>query len=228
MAKGDDTRNAILRTAISKASVEGLEGLTIGGLAKETGLSKSGLIAHFGTKEGLQLGVLQAAAAMFANRVIRPARRTAPGEDRLRTYFENWIRWSHATELPGGCLFIAATIDLDDRPGICRYYLAKIQKEWVDALEGAALEARTNGQFRENLDPGQIAFGMTGIMHSIHLYERLFRDGAAEARGRAAFDSLMSRAQRIVDDEETTDEAETTPQTQAEDATSDSWRYPNA
>ena len=81
MAKGDDTRNAILRTAVSKASVEGLEGLTIGGLAKEMGLSKSGLIAHFGTKEGLQLGVLQAGAGMFANRVIRPARRAAAGEE---------------------------------------------------------------------------------------------------------------------------------------------------
>jgi AcrR family transcriptional regulator len=205
MAKGDDTRNAILRTAVSKASVEGLEGLTIGGLAKEMGLSKSGLIAHFGTKEGLQLGVLQAAAAMFANRVIRPARRTAPGEDRLRTYFENWVRWSHAPELPGGCLFISATIDLDDRPGICRYYLAKVQKEWVDALEGAALEAREAGQFRETLDPAQIAFGMTGIMHSIHLYERLFRDRAAEARGRAAFTSLMTRARRPDD---TDDDAE--------------------
>jgi AcrR family transcriptional regulator len=184
MAKGDETRNAILRTAVSKASVDGLEGLTIGGLAKEMGLSKSGLIAHFGTKEGLQLAVLQAAAAIFARRVIRPARNAAAGEDRLRSYFNSWINWSHADELPGGCIFISATIDLDDRPGICRYFLAKIQKEWVDALEGAALEARDNGQFRENLDPGQIAFGMTGIMHSMHLYERLFRDRAAEARGR--------------------------------------------
>ena len=202
MAKGDDTRNAILRTAVSKASVEGLEGLTIGGLAKEMGLSKSGLIAHFGTKEGLQLGVLQAGAAMFANRIIRPARNADPGEPRLRSYFESWIKWSHAPELPGGCLFISATIDLDDRPGICRYFLAKVQKEWVDALEGAALEARDNGQFRENLDPGQVAFGMTGIMHSIHLYERLFRDRAAEARGRAAFESLMQRSRRIEDEDE--------------------------
>jgi AcrR family transcriptional regulator len=201
MAKGDDTRNAILRTAVSKASVEGLEGLTIGGLAKEMGLSKSGLIAHFGTKEGLQLGVLQAAAAIFANRVIRPARKAEAGEPRLRAYFDNWVKWSKAPELPGGCLFISATIDLDDRPGICRYFLAKVQKEWIDALEGAALEARTNGQFRENLDPAQIAFGMTGIMHSIHLYERLFRDRAAEIRGRAAFDSLMNRARRVEEEE---------------------------
>ena len=202
MAKGDETRNAILRTAVSKASVDGLEGLTIGGLAKEMDLSKSGLIAHFGTKEGLQLGVLQAAAAMFANRIIRPARRAAPGEERLRAYFDNWVNWSHAPELPGGCIFIAATIDLDDRPGICRYFLAKVQKEWVDALEGAALEARDNGQFRETLDPAQIAFGMTGIMHSIHLYERLFRDRSAEIRGRAAFDSLMNRARRVVEEDE--------------------------
>ena len=170
-------------------------------MAKGMSLSISGLISHFGTKECLQLAVLQSAATMFANRVTRPARNAQPGEDRLRAYFDNWIKWSRAPELPGGCLFIAASIELDDRAGICRYFLVKVQKEWTDALQGAALEARTNGQFREALDPGQIAFGMTGIMHSIHLYERLFRDRAAEPRGRAAFESLTSRAWRLVVDD---------------------------
>lgn len=102
MAKGDETRSAILRTAIGVASVKGLEGLTIGGLAKQMGLSKSGLIAHFGAKEALQLAVLQAAAAMFANRVIFPARRAPEGIGQFRALFDNWIKWARSPELPGG------------------------------------------------------------------------------------------------------------------------------
>ncbi len=215
MAKGDDTRNAILRTAIGVASVSGLEGLTIGALAKEMGLSKSGLIAHFGTKEALQLAVLQAAAAMFANRVMIPARRQPDGEEKLRAYFDNWIRWSHAAELPGGCLFTSVSMELDDRPGICRYYLAKVQKEWAGALEGAAIEAVKAGQFRENLDAAQVAFGIISILQGLHLYERLFRDRVAEPRARAAFESLMARAQRPEEEEE---EAEGAVETAAGDA----------
>ncbi len=208
MAKGDDTRNAILRTAIGVASVSGLEGLTIGALAKEMGLSKSGLIAHFGTKEALQLAVLQAAAAMFANRVMIPARRQPDGEEKLRAYFDRWIDWSHAAELPGGCLFTSVSMELDDRPGICRYYLAKVQKEWAGALEGAAVEAVKAGQFRQNLDAAQVAFGTISILQGLHLYERLFRDPVAEPRARAAFESLMARAQRPEDEDETEAEGE--------------------
>ena len=212
MAKGDETRNAILRKAIGVASVSGLDGLTIGGLAKEMGLSKSGLIAHFGTKEALQLSVLQASAGMFANRVIVPARREAAGEPKLRAYFDNWIRWSHSAELPGGCLFTAASIELDDKPGICRYFLAKVQKEWAGALESAAQEAVENGDFRTNLDAGQVAFGMISILHGLHHYERLFRDRAAEPRARAAFESLIVRARKPAGEDgtrETNDRSET-------------------
>jgi len=208
MAKGDETRNAILRTAIGVASVNGLDGLTIGGLAKDMGLSKSGLIAHFGTKEALQLAVLQAAAAMFGNRVVLPARRSAEGIGQFRALFENWIKWTRSPELPGGCVFIAAVVDLDDKPGICRYYLNKMQKEWVAAIEGAASDAVRVGEFRENLDPAQVAFGAMSIQQGFHQYERLFRDRNAEVRARAAFESLIVRARHpdSFDDAEAADD----------------------
>ncbi len=194
MAKGDETRNAILRTAIGVASVNGLDGLTIGGLAKEMGLSKSGLIAHFGTKEALQLAVLQAAAAMFGNRVIFPARRADPGVAQFRALFNNWIKWARSPELPGGCIFVAAIVDLDDKPGLCRYYLTKMQKEWLGAVEVAVTDAVKNGEFRENLDPAQVVFGFMSILQGFHLYERLFRERSADIRARAAFESLIIRA----------------------------------
>jgi len=194
VAKGDDTRNAILRTAIGVVSVNGLDGLTIGGLAKESGLSKSGLIAHFGTKEALQLAVLQAAAAMFGNRIIVPARRAPEGIGQFRALFDNWIKWTRSPELPGGCPFVAANVDLDDKPGICRYYLTKMQKEWIAAIETAVRDAVRIGEFRDNLDPAQVAFGALSIQQGFHLYERLFRDRNAEVRARAALESLIVRA----------------------------------
>ena len=217
MAKGDETRNAILRKAIGVASVNGLDGLTIGGLAKEMGLSKSGLIAHFGTKEALQLSVLQAAAAMFGNRVIVPAGNAPEGIAQLRALFDNWLKWARSPELPGGCIFIAANIDLDDKPGICRYYLNKMQKEWVGAIETAVRNAVQIGEFRDNLDPAQVAFGTLSIQQGFHLYDRLFRDRNAEIRARAAFESLIIRARHpdSFDDAEAADaEAEAESETE--------------
>ena len=147
MAKGAETRDAILRRAISLASVVGLEGLTIGGLASEMGLSKSGLIAHFGTKETLQLSVLQSAAQLFANRVVIPARREPAGEARVRAQFNKWLEWPTSQELPGGCLFVTATTEFDDRPGVLRFFLNKVQKEWIDVVQGAVREAKELSEF---------------------------------------------------------------------------------
>ena len=152
MAKGAETRDAILRRAVSLASVVGLEGLTIDGLASEMGLSKSGLIAHFGTKESLQLSVLQSAAQLFANRVVIPARREPAGEARVRALFNKWLEWPTSQDLPGGCLFVTATTELDDRPGGLRFFLNKVQKEWIDVIQGAVGEAKELGEFGAKLD----------------------------------------------------------------------------
>lgn len=194
MAKGAETRDAILRRAVSLASVVGLEGLTIGGLASEMGLSKSGLIAHFGTKETLQLSVLQAAAQMFGSRVVVPARREPAGEPRVRALFNKWLEWPAAQDLPGGCPFVTATTELDDRPGVLRFFLNKVQKDWIDVIQEAVREAKELEQFRKELDPAQFTFDMFAIFHAFHTYASLLNDRTAEGRARAAFEGLIRRA----------------------------------
>lgn len=194
MAKGADTRDAILRRAVSLASVVGLEGLTIGGLANEMGLSKSGLISHFGTKETLQLSVLQAAAQMFGSRVVVPARREPAGEDRVRALFNKWLEWPASQDLPGGCPFVTATTELDDRPGVLRFFLNKVQRDWIDVVQESVRDAKEQGQFRKELDPAQFTFDMFAIFQAFHAYASLLNDRTAEGRARAAFEGLISRA----------------------------------
>ena len=115
--RGEQTRTAILDEALKVASRLGLEGLTIGGLAEATGMSKSGLFAHFGSREGLQLAVLEHAAQRFGEKVLRPALQIERGLPRLRSMFERWLEWAVATGLPGGYIMIAAAAEYDDRPG---------------------------------------------------------------------------------------------------------------
>ncbi len=192
--KGARTRESILERAVAIASRDGLEGLTIGGLAKELDLSKSGLIAHFGTKEALDLAVLQTAAALFGHLVIVPAQRVAAGEVRLRALFDGWFRYASSKQLPGGDIFLSAATELDDKPGVCRYYVARVHKDWIAALENATREAIVAKQFRENLDVGQIAFTVVGILQGYNTYHRLLNLTNAEARARASFESLLLRA----------------------------------
>ena len=194
MGKGAKTREAILARAVSIASRSGLSGLTIGGLARDMDLSKSGLIAHFGTKERLDLAVLQAGAQLFSNTVVLPATRAEPGEARLRSLFDGWFEYAGLRQLPGGDLFFAAIAELDDRPGVCRYYVARVQKDWLATLENATREAMAEGHFRDNLDPAQIAFNVLAILQGFHVYSRLLNDPMAERRARAAFEALVARA----------------------------------
>ena len=192
--KGARTRESILERAMAIASRDGLEGLTIGGLAKELDLSKSGLIAHFGTKEALDLAVLQAAAGLFGNVVIVPATKAGSGELRLRALFDGWFRYASHKQMPGGDIFLAAASELDDKPGVCRYYVARVHKDWITSIESATREAMADGQFRNDLDPGQIAFNVLAILGAYHTYDRLLNAGNAEARARATFESLLARA----------------------------------
>src|SRR4029078_854398 len=117
MGKGELTRQAILERATALASRHGMEGVSIGHLAEELGLSKSGLFAHFGSKEVLQVEILRFAAERFVENVVRPALAQPRGAPRLRRIFERWIAWDRSHSVPGGCLFVAAASELDDRPG---------------------------------------------------------------------------------------------------------------
>ena len=193
MAKGDETRQAILEKAYEVANVVGLSGLTIGRLAETTGLSKSGLFAHFGSKEALEVAVVQEAARQFVQDVMVPALREPRGEPRVRALFERWLAWG---ERPGGCFFVGASAELDDRPGPPRDALAQSSKDWIDALATAARIAVDEGHFRADVDPEQFAFELYGIMLASHTFGRFLRAREARERTRTAFDRLLSGARR--------------------------------
>lgn len=194
MSKGDQTRERILDRAFRQAGRDGLSGLSIGGLATELGLSKSGLFAHFGSKEDLEVAVLAKTAEQFEANVIKPALRAARGLPRLRKLFELWLRWMADPTLPGGCVFLAAAIELDDREGRARDYLVDAQQRLRSTLAQAARLAIEQGHFRADLDCECFAFEMFAIVFGYHHSRRLMRDAKAEAHAHAAFERLLAEA----------------------------------
>jgi len=196
MGKGDLTRQAILEKATALASEVGLGGLTIGKLAGELELSKSGLFAHFGSKESLQVAILEHAAERFVELVAKPGLRARRGEPRLRSLFEHWRQWPKLNPMPGGCILVAASIELDDRPGPARDLLVKQQRDWQDLLAATVRGAVAEGQFRKDVDPEQFAHDFYAIMLGFHHAARLLRDPAAEKRAVRAFENLVEAARR--------------------------------
>jgi AcrR family transcriptional regulator len=194
VTKGDETRDRIVDRALRLASRDGLEGLSIGGLAGELGLSKSGLFAHFGSKEDLQLAVLREAVARFEATVVRPALRAARGEPRIRALFEHWLDWMADPAFPGGCILLAASVELDDREGRPRDYLAGTQRLLLETLAKAARLAVEAGHLRADLDCDQFAFEMYALVLARGHWKRLLRDPQADVRARAAFESLIARS----------------------------------
>lgn len=192
MRKGAETRERILDQAVRLASRDGLEGLTIGTLSTELGLSKSGLFAHFGSKDELQLQVLQATVERFEETVIRPALSAPRGEPRIQAVFENWLQWENSPSMPGGCLLIAAAVEFDDRPGPQRDYLQDAHRRRFDFIAKGALMAVEAGHFRSDLDTRQFSFDLTGIVLAYHHTHRMLRDASAGAWARAAFERLLA------------------------------------
>jgi AcrR family transcriptional regulator len=193
MSKGDATREAILDEAIGLASRVGLHGLTIGSLAAQSRLSKSGLFAHFRSKESLQVQVLDHAAAMFVDAVVRPALAAPRGERRVRELFERWLAWC-AADLPAGCIFIVATSEFDDEPGPVRDRVVRVQRDWMETIATVFRTGITEGQFRADADPDQFATELYGIVLAYHHARRLLRDPQAERRARSALDRLLDAA----------------------------------
>ena len=194
MGKGDDRRQLILERAAQTASRLGLEGLTIGQLASDLGLSKSGLFAHFQSKEALQVQTLRHAAELFVDRVVRPALKAPRGERRLRALFERWLAWAEADVLKGGCLFVAAATELDDQEGPVRDELVRQQRDWLELIANVARTGIAEGDFRPGLDGEQLAYELYGVMLAYHHARRLLRDPRAPRRARDAFDALVEAA----------------------------------
>ena len=193
-SKGESTRRAILDHAVKLATQVGLEGLSIGRLAEALGLSKSGLFAHFSSKEQLQRQVLDYAAERFVDAVVRPAMSAARGEPRVRAVIEHWMNWPKVSGLPGGCFFVAVSAEYDDRPGPIRDRIAQLQRDWLDTVANTVRTAVAEGDFRKDVDPDQFAFEVYGQMLMGHLAWRLLGDKKAAGRARDAFEALLARS----------------------------------
>jgi len=194
MSKGNTTRARIVETALRAASVDGLEGISLGKVAGDIGMSKSGLFAHFDSKEALQVDVIEAAAEKFAAVVVVPALSAPRGEPRLRALFEHWLKWEQNESLPGGCVFMHAVAELDDRPGPVRDALVRQQTMWLDTLAKAVRLTIDAGQFRRDVDPSLFAFQLYGIVVAYYHASRLFRDPAAKEHAERAFDAVVAAA----------------------------------
>jgi AcrR family transcriptional regulator len=194
VTKGTNTRERIVDRALRLASRDGLGGLSIGGLASDLGLSKSGLFAHFGSKEDLQLAVLQEAVTRFETTVVRPAIRAPRGEPRVRGLFDHWLAWMADPAVPGGCVLLAASVELDDREGRPRDYLVGTQRLLLATLARAARIAIETGHFRADLDCDQFAFELYALMLARGHWKRLLRDPRSDVRARAAFETLIAGA----------------------------------
>jgi AcrR family transcriptional regulator len=194
VSKGNATRQAILDHSVAVASTLGLEGVTIGRLAEDLHLSKSGLFAHFRSKESLQIQTLEHAASRFAELVVRPALAAPRGEPRVRAIFRHWMEWPKKSAMPGGCLFAAAAAELDDQPGALRDRLVDQQKQWLSLIASVVRSAMAEGHFRLDLEPEQFAQDLYGVMFSCFFAHRLLGDPEAARRARAAFESLVLAA----------------------------------
>lgn len=191
--KGERTRAAILDEALRIVSKAGLDGLTIGTLADATGMSKSGLFAHFGSREELLLAVLAHGQAQFGEVVFQPAMAKPRGLPRLRAMFVNWLDWTESAELPGGCPMIGGASEFDDKPGPVRNLLAGGQRTWIETLKRAVRQAVEEGQLARDTDPEQIAFEVFGIALVVHHHRRLLGYKKARERALIALDSLLNR-----------------------------------
>ena len=187
MAKGEETRQAILARAFELANVVGVTGLSIGRLAEATGLSKSGLFAHFGSKEALEVAVVEEASRQFVQDVMVPALRHPRGEPRVRALFERWLAWG---QRPGGCFFVGASAELDDRPGPPRDALCQACKDWIGQIATAVGSRSPRVTSRANRRD-QIAFDIYGIMLAAHTFIRFLREPRSIERARASFERLI-------------------------------------
>lgn len=191
--KGERTRAAILDAGMRVASQAGLDGLTIGALADTTGLSKSGLFAHFGSRDELLLAVLAHVRERFTEVVVRPALDHPRGVPRLRAMFVNWLDWTESADLPGGCPFVGAAAEYDDRPGAVRDTLAASQRAWSETLKRAVIQSIDEGQLAAGADAEQIVFELFGIALVTHHHRRLLGYTKARSRALAAFEALVAR-----------------------------------
>ena len=186
-----ETRTVILDESLQLASRIGFEALTIGHLAEQTGMSKSGLFAHFKSKEQLQLQTLDHSRQLFVDTVIRPTLTTPRGIKRVEALFDNWLVWERV--LQGGCIFVTGAAEYDDQPGPMRDALVRNQRDWIESIATVVRTAVTEGDFAEDTDPEQFAFEFNALTLAYHHASRLLDDDRAGDRARVTFEALVAR-----------------------------------
>jgi AcrR family transcriptional regulator len=189
--KGQQTRAAILEAALGLASHMGLEGLSIGALADVTQMSKSGVFAHFGSREELQISVVREYHTRFEEEVFFPSMNEARGLPRLQALFERWIH-RVSKELDSGCIYISGAVEFDDRPGPVRDALAEMVRAWHAALQRAIQIAIDEGHLRADTDALQMLFEMHGLILALHHDARFLRDPGVLDRVRGGFARLLA------------------------------------
>jgi len=173
---GQQIRQTILRVAVNVASVEGLEGLSIGRLATELGMSKSGLFAHFGSKEELQLAAIDMALEIFTQEVIQPAALISPGMNRLQTLIQAWLSYGEQKVFRGGCFFAAVATEFDSRPGVVRDRIATLIKQWLTLLETYIQEAKDLGDLDPKVEAAQLALELHALMWGANAILQLYEN----------------------------------------------------
>jgi AcrR family transcriptional regulator len=187
------TKATIIERALKIVSIDGLDSLTIGELAKAVGMSKSGLFAHFQGKDHLLLTVLEQATEQFVDQVMKRAFKEPRGIPRIRAFFQNWIHHlSEPSALPGARILISASVELDDRPGALRDYIQKVQRDLIKNLEKAAQMAIDEGHFRKDLDIQQFAWTLYSIVLGYHHFKRMLEDPKAEEHAQVSFEGLLN------------------------------------
>jgi AcrR family transcriptional regulator len=184
-ARGLRTREAILATAVNISSVHGLEGLTVGSLAAQLRMSKSGLFAHFGSKEDLQLATIEVARQIFIDKVTRPAIAAPKGMPRLWGLINQWLVLVEKRVFSGGCFFSAASFEFDSKRGVVHDRIAAIMREWMDVLIRAVQRAQKAGHIGAKVNPTRLAFEIHGIAMGAHWAHQLLDDKQAYSRARA-------------------------------------------
>jgi len=185
-ARGERTKSAILRCAVDLASVEGLEGLSIGRLAEKLNMSKSGLFAHFGSKQELQLETIDAAREIFVEEILRPALAQPEGMPRLWALCDGWLSHVERRIFAGGCFFTAAAFEFDSRKGPIRTRIAEIMKVWIATLQSAIERAQKTGQLDPTVDAAQLALEMNSLAMGAHWANQLLDKKNALAQTRVA------------------------------------------
>ncbi|MGS0740957.1 TetR/AcrR family transcriptional regulator [Glaciimonas sp. GG7] len=210
MRKGELTRAAILDVALALASRDGLEGLTIGLLAEKMSMSKSGVFAHFGSREDLQLEVVKLYHRHFEHEVFYPSIKEARGLPRLRGMFARWVK-QVTIEISSGCIYISGAVEYDDRPGELRDQLVSMVQTWQEALQRCVLQAIEEDHLHPDTDAQQLVYEMYGLILGLHHDARFLKKAGSEARAQKGFDRLIQSCQSNSSEQHTDAGKKTSP-----------------